>query len=144
MPALFDKQDFGRHSRTLRRFGLWIEPVNASLRKAVCFQVCVFRLADNGAERRIRDDEVETVFFEAGIAGLVNNVAEWEQPVGCDDIRMPVVVDDHVHLCRAGYLLVDFNAEKTPLRELMPALVCLDGLGSVFGFRCLANLVQGM
>ena len=144
MPTLLNEQDLGRHARTLRRLGLRIEPIHPAFRKTVQSQIGVFRLLDGGTERRIGDDTVKALVLETPVPALCRNVSNRLKPVSRHDVRMTIVMDDHVHLGRPRNLLVDLDAEKTILREPMPALVATNRRCAVFLLRRLAHLVERM
>ncbi len=120
MPTLLNEQDLGRHARTLRRLGLRIEPIHPAFRKTVQSQIGVFRLLDRRTEWRIGDDTVKALVLESSVPALCRNVSNRLKSVSRHDVRMTIVMDDHVHLGRPRDLLVDLDTEKTILREPMP------------------------
>lgn len=143
-PSLLNEQNLGRHARTLRRLGLRIEPIHSAFRKTVQSQIGVFRLLDGGTERRIGDDAVKALDLKSSVPALCRDIPNRLESVSRHDVRMTIVMDDHVHLGRPRNLLVDLNAEKPLLREPMPALVTADGRRAVFLLRSLAHLVERM
>src|SRR5260364_320131 len=48
------------------------------------------------------------------------------QRIMTDNIRMAVIVDNHIHLGDAGWLFINFQAEQIILGELMPIPVMLE------------------
>lgn len=92
------------------------------------------RLTDR-AERRIGQNQIEAarleplVLVEQVLAVVPQRFAVRRlgpfkeiQRVVTDDVGVPIVVDDHVHLGDTGQLFVDFQTEKIFLGEVMPIL----------------------
>ena len=104
----------------------------------------MFRLLDGGTERRIGDDTVKALVLESSVPALCRDIPNRLESVSRHDVRMTIVMDNHVHLGRPRNLLVDLNAEKPLLREPMPALVATNRRCAVFLLRRLAYLVERM
>lgn len=98
------------------------------------FQVALALLGalDDRAERGIRQDDVEPPFRQPHVLG--GEPGEEVERVVADDVGVPVVVDDHVHLGDAGEFLINLDAEKVLLGEVVPIgemLARLPGVGAM-------------
>ena len=104
----------------------------------------MLRLLDGGTERRIGDDAVKALVLEAPVPALCRDIPNRLESISRHDVRMTVVMNDHIHLRRSRNLFIDLNSKKPLLREPMPALVTTDRRCAVFLLRRLAHLVERM
>lgn len=97
-----------------------------------------------GTEWRIRNDEVKSGSLKPFILRFRASFFGWEQSVRGHDVGVPVVVNDHVHLCRPGDLFVDFDPVKIVLGEIVPMPVMFVRPWFKVYARLSAHLVQRM
>ena len=101
----------------------------------VLFQILfgLFGAFDDGTERRIGEDQIEFAAFQRIFLGF--NVVEEVKGIVADNVRVSVVVNDHVHFGDAGEFFVDFDTEEVLFGEVVPVgkvFAALAGVRAVF------------
>jgi hypothetical protein len=140
--TLLKEKNLGILRGPLSSLAAGVEPVFFAISEIVLVQIGLLGLPNRGTKRRVGENNVEAVFDEAHVAGFRGEIGGRDEAISSNDVGVPVVVDDHVHLSRARYLLVDFDAVELGCSKVVPMLVVRDGVESMKIAGLTAHLVE--